>query len=154
MTKVIPLLLILGTVFPPIPDLIDLLPDVEFVDKTCPGINYPAITSVYDPALGGVNCDEDCGTVATGMLEDWMYEVAGACPAGLVGATIKFPAIDHTLRCVDKGGAIKGGWSERDNQCVVYFDTLWHLEKEGEEILGAPYWAWWYLEDWEINWND
>ncbi len=153
MTKVIPILLILGTVFPP-PDLINLLPDVHYIDKSCPGLDYPAIMSVYDPSLGGVNCDGDCTTVATGLLENWMYEQAGACPAELLGATINFPALDHALQCVDTGPAIRAGWSERDNQCVVYFDTLWHLEKEGEEILGAPYWTWWYLEDWEINWND
>ena len=149
MTKVIPLLLIIGTIFPPDrTDLMDLLPDIEFVDKSCSGIDYPAVMSVYDPTLGGWNCDDDCTTVSTGLLEDWMYEVAGACPMELLGQTVYFPAIDHTLECVDTGPAIKASWSERDNQCVVYFDTLWHLEKEGEQILGAPYWNWWFLEDW------
>ena len=153
MAKIIPALLILTITFPP-PDYPKLTqPYVDPFKKACPGLVYPAIMSVYDPGLGGWNCDDDCTTVSTGLLENWMYETAGACPMELLGATINFPAIDHALQCVDTGPAIKAGWSERDNQCVVYFDTLWHLEKEGEVILGAPYWAWWYLEDWEINWN-
>ncbi len=132
---------------------ISIQSSIEQHNRACPGIDYPAIMSIYDPDLGPPNCDEDCATVATGPLEDWMYEVAGACPARLLGATISFPAINHTLQCVDNGSAIRASWSERDDQCVVYFDTLWHLEKEGEEILGAPYWTWWFIEDWSVTWE-
>ena len=153
MTKVIPLLMILTATFPPpnYPKLVQ--PYIDPFKKSCPGLDYPAVMSVYDPSLGGINCDGDCTTVATGLLMDWMYEEAGACPAELLGATINFPALDHTLQCVDNGEEIKAGWSERDDQCVVYFDTLWHLEKEGEEILGAPYWTWWFIEEWSVAWG-
>lgn len=86
--------------------------------------------SVYDPELGGINCGADCSTVATGPLEDWMYETAGACPAPLLGSTVHFPDIDFSMQCVDRGTAIQAAWSDRDNQCVVYFDALWHLPDE------------------------
>ena len=156
MTKIAAVLLMWNMINPPpiSPDFSFLLPELpDFFEKNCPGLNYPAIMSVYDPALGGRNCDGDCTTVATGLLEDWMYEKAGACPMELLGATVYIPGIDHSIQCVDTGGAIKAGWSERDNQCVVYFDTLWHLEREGVTITGAPYWTWWFIEDWSVAWE-
>lgn len=121
----------------------------------CYGLDHPAVMSVYDPALGGINCDSNCAQVATGPLEDWMYEVAGACPTELLGRTVYFPAIGHTLACVDNGPAIKEAWSERDERCVVYFDTLWHLEKDETGLItGAPEWTWWLIKDWHvIDWS-
>ena len=115
--------------------------------------------SVYDPQLDShlldsdnVNCDNDCTTVATGPLEEEMYEVAGDCPMELLGKTVHFPVIDHTIKCVDTGGAIKASYSKRDKQCVVYFDTLWHLDRDGDgQIQGAPEWAWWFISEWEIS---
>ena len=116
--------------------------------------------SVYDPQLDNhlpdsqnINCDGDCGTVATGALKEEMYEVAGACPAELLGHSVHFPVISHTIACVDKGTAIKGAWSERDQQCVVYFDTLWHLNRDEDgNVIGAPPWNWWYIAEWEVIW--
>lgn len=130
-------------------------------EPVCPGLNYPAVMSLYDPDLGGPNCDGDCKTVATGPLEDWMYEVAGACPAPLLGSTVHFPGIEFSMQCVDRGTAIKAAWSERDRQCVVYFDALWHLPDEDKDgrvdrdedgsVLGVPYWFYWMVEDWTIT---
>ncbi len=119
----------------------------------CPGFDYPAVLSVYDPDLGGVNCDDDCSTVATGPVEDWMYGAAGACPAWFLGATIHFPDVGHSMKCVDTGPAIRSAWSPRDQECVVYFDAMWHLGRDGKKITGAPYWAFYWLENWEVQWN-
>lgn len=115
--------------------------------------------SVYDPQLDShlpdsenVNCDNDCTTVATGLLTEDMYEVAGACPVQLLGNTVRFDAVDHEILCVDTGGAIKASWSKRDAQCVVYFDTLWHLSRDEDgRIEGAPYWSWWFIDEWEVT---
>ena len=124
----------------------------------CPGFDYPAVMSVYDPQLDShlpdsqnINCDDDCTTVATGPLEDWMYEVAGACPVGYYHATIVFPNIGHRLRCVDGGPAIRAAWSNHHNQCVVYFDTLWHLDRKENKITGAPWWAMWMVPRWYVE---
>ncbi len=118
----------------------------------CPGLfDYPAIVTVYDPALGGINCDDDCSTVATGLFDESMYEVAGACPSALLGRKIHFPYLDLNLLCVDNGGDIEPTWSERDDRCIVFFDFLWRLEETEEgELLGAPFWNWW-LVDWTLE---
>lgn len=133
------------------------LPDMPPIE--CTGLDHPAVLSVYNPLLDShlpdewnINCDNDCSTVATGPFQDWMYKEAGACPVELLGQTVYFPDIDHTMQCVDTGGAIKAAWSDRDNQCVVYFDALWPLEREDGVVTGAPYWAMWYLDEWEIQW--
>ncbi len=123
----------------------------EYVPELHEGM--PAILTVYDPALGGVNCDGDCTTVATGLLTDEMYGVAGACPAEFLGATVYFDDIDVSMRCVDTGGMIGVAWSERDQEFVVYFDALWHLSKESGKITGAPYWNQWLLPNWRIAWG-
>lgn len=129
----------------------------------CPGLDYPAVMSLYDPDLGGYHCDDDCTTVATGPLEEWMYEQAGACPAELLGSTVHFPAIDYSMQCVDTGTLVIARWSERDEQCVVYFDAMWHLpDEDGDgrpdrneqgKIEGIPYWAYYFVEDWTVTWG-
>lgn len=136
----------------------DNLPTRPFLDpgpvsiKVCPGLNYPAVTSVYEPALGGINCDHNCGYVAIGSLENWMYGTAGACPSVLLYYTIHFPGIGHKIRCVDRGGAIEARWSEARQQCVVYFDTLWHLEEDEDgRLLGAPEWNYWMINEWYVT---
>ena len=139
------------------------LPDaVPVPEPLCPGLLYPAVMSLYDPDLGGWNCDDDCSTVATGLLQDWMYEVAGACPFEFTGWIIQFPDLDRSLQCVDRGTAVRARWSDHHDQCVVYFDVLWHLPDENGDgridrdenglIPGLPYWAYWKVEDWSASW--
>jgi len=115
--------------------------------------DYPAVMVVYDPALGGINCDHDCGTIATGRFEEWMYGEVGACDQSLLGAYITFHPIDLTIYCGDTGGAIKPTWSQRDNRMVLYFDVLWPLETDGNKIVGEPYWNYWLIEDWSVSWS-
>lgn len=109
----------------------------------CEGTDYPAIVTVYDPALGGINCDEDCTTIATGPFEEWMYKEYAACDASLLGQYVYFPEIGIRTRCMDTGGAVHAMWSQRDQQCVLPFDILWPLTEEP-----VPYWNWWFIEDW------
>ncbi len=109
----------------------------------CEGIDYPAIVTVYDPALGGINCDGDCTTLATGPFEPWMYKKYAACDESLLGWHTYFPTLDMRIRCMDNGGDVHAMWSQRDEQCVLPFDVLWPLADEG-----FPYWNWWFIEDW------
>ena len=112
----------------------------------------PAILTVYDPSLGGINCDNDCRTTATGLLTDDLYEKAGACHPSLLGATIYFDDINFSLTCVDTGGMVGVGWSKRDQEFVVFFDALWHLSVEGGKITGGPSWNYFFLQNWRVEW--
>ena len=115
--------------------------------------DLPAVVVVYDPTLGDGNCDDNCKTVATGPLEDWMYEAAGACDAELLGSTVHFPALDLSMECVDRGTAVRVIYSEHFERDVLYFDALWHLEKVDGVILGAPEWTGWLIKDWYVTWE-
>lgn len=112
-------------------------------DLTCRGTDHPAIVTVYDPALGGINCDEDCTTIATGPFEEWMYKNYAACDVSLLGHYVSFGVLGFSARCMDTGGEVHAMWSLRDQQCVLPFDILWPLVEEP-----APYWNWWFIEDW------
>jgi hypothetical protein len=149
MSRMIALLLLMApfSIFPE-PD-----PGPEPVDRYDYVLSLPAVTTVYDPALGDINCDADCTTVATGLLEDWMYESAGACDRDLLGATVHFPAINLSIKCVDRGGMIRPMYSEHYGQTVLYFDVLWHLEKIDGAIAGSPEWNYWLLNDWYVTWR-
>lgn len=106
---------------------------------------YHAVLSSYDPALGDINCDGDCGTVAMGLFNEAMYKVAGACPLDLYGATVYFPLLGREIHCVDTGPAITARYSTDNNMCGAYFDILWPLHKEP-----APEWAMYWTQDWEV----
>ena len=126
-----------------LPLLLFLLP-IEDVELTvCEGVDHPAIVTVYDPALGGINCDGDCTTIATGPFEPWMYKEYAACDISLLGRYIRFPVLDVRVRCMDTGAAVRARWSQRDERCVIFFDVLWPLTEEP-----TPYWNWWFIEDW------
>ena len=108
-----------------------------------PLTSYPAVMVIYDPRLGGINCDGDCLTVATGPLTEDMYFTSGACHQDLLGATVHFPAINFSMRCVDTGGLIDVGWNEYYQQEVLYFDAMW-------DASNPPPWVYWLLDDWEV----
>lgn len=124
--------------------LLCLLPD--YVPPPPPLTSYPALMVIYDPALGGINCDEDCSTVATGPLTEDMYFTSGACHPDLLGLTVYFPAIDFEMKCVDTGGMITVRYSDYYEQDVLYFDAMWDYFGEW------PYWNYWLL-DWEIEYG-
>lgn len=108
--------------------------------------DYPALMVIYDPSLGGINCDNDCTTVATGPLTDEMWFTSGACHPDLLGSTIIFPAIDFRMECVDTGGMITVAYNDYYEEEVIYFDVLWGAGN-------PPYWLYWLLEDWIIEWQ-
>jgi len=123
-----------------------LLPIEETNVFECTGIDHPAIVTVYDPALGGINCDGDCSTLASGPLEPYMYTQYAACDASLFGWYVYFPVLDLRVRCMDTGGSVRAFYSHRDQQCVLPFDILWPLTEDE-----APYWNWWFVENWEME---
>ena len=128
--------------------IICLLPDVY--EKMPPPVtlfDYPALLVVYDPRLGGINCDNDCSTVALGRLTDDMWFTSGACHPDLLGLTIYFPAIDFEMRCVDTGSMVTIAYNEHYQSMVVYFDVLW-------DSYNPPEWNYWLLEDWELNYGE
>lgn len=66
--------------------------------------------SHYDPAAGGINCDADCSTMASGdKVADWVGGRGGvyaaACPQEW-GHGTKFTAGGEVFECRDRGGWI------------------------------------------------
>jgi len=100
--------------------------------------------SIYDPALGGRNCDDNCKTVAMGYFHEDMYKVAGACVPWLYGATVYFPYLDQEFHCVDTFGIDALVYFPERQTCAPYFDLLWPLTEEP-----APYYTMWNL-DWQV----
>lgn len=106
---------------------------------------YPAVVTYYEPLDGGINCDDDCTTMATGSIEEWMYGQYMACHVDLLGAYVTFDGIG-TFRCMDTGGMIDLRWSEHHNAMVLYFDVLLHE---------TPEWNFWLLppDNWHVDWR-
>lgn len=134
-----------------LPDIIsDACQDTSLQD---PGLfSLPAVLTVYDPRLGGINCDADCGYFASGIPvgSEW-YGVAAACDAALLGRSVSFPALSLTVECVDTGGMIQPAYSDYYGRQVLYFDVMWPLEKVNGQVIGAPAWNYLLLESWEVS---
>lgn len=128
--------------------LLMLYPDPGPAIDACPlpAENYTnhGLMSLYDPELGGGNCDGDCGTVAMGLFHESMYGVAGACDESLYGSTIYFPYLGLRFYCVDNGSAIETVFLPHFGECGTYFDVAWPLHRES-----PPEWTMWSLE-WEV----
>lgn len=105
--------------------------------------SYPAVMVFYDPALGGINCDDDCSTVASGPFTTDMYKTAGACHPDLLSLTVYFPAIDLTMHCVDTGSLVTVAWNNYYQRTIIYFDVLWPAAE-------PPPWLYWLIYDWRI----
>ena len=67
--------------------------------------DFMVVTSYYVPSQGGINCDEDCTTMATGKITGDMYGKVGACPVEMLG--YKLTITGRHFTCRDTGGAIK-----------------------------------------------
>lgn len=85
------------------------------------------LVSMYVPMAGGVNCDQDCSTMATGIEP---FIGAAACDAQylyeyfeLAYAPDGFPTI---FQCLDTGGAVRGNLVD-----LVY------VPQEGESVADA-----------------
>ena len=124
------------------------LPFILMEGITCPPpppplTDFPAVIMAYDPALGGINCDGDCTTIATGPLELEMYGVVAACHPDLLYERILIPTIGE-FHCLDTGGAIGVDYNEHFDRDVIYFDILMDLEGE------RPPWAGMLISNWEV----
>lgn len=91
--------------------------------------NEALVLTAYDPSLGGTNCVEPCGQVATGYwfdVDDYWDGAEGlaACPEEWLGATIVIENFGR-LHCLDTGGAIKRWqWDEYYNRPVTHIDIM------------------------------
>ena len=103
--------------------------------------DLPAVVTWYDPSQGGINCNEDCTTVADGtkVTED-LYGVTAACDRRLLGRIVKIEGIG-TFRCRDTGGMIEPTWSRHYQRWILYFDVMLHEN---------PEWNYWLIEEWRV----
>ncbi len=106
--------------------------------------------SVYDPVLGGINCDDNCATVAMGEWYTDMYKVSGACPPELYGATLYLPDLDKEFHCIDTGPAVVA--VHYPGQLVSWLDVMWPLtEEDPPDYLGL--WFEYEVAEWGGAWT-
>lgn len=73
---------------------------------TAPRQEKPLKISWYDPALGGINCDSDCTTMASGVkVTPDRYGRTAACIRPWLGKTVVIAGLGE-FECLDTGGAI------------------------------------------------
>ena len=108
-----------------------------------PLTDFPAVIMAHDPGLGGINCDGDCTTIATGLLEPEMYGTVAACHPDLLYKRVNIPTIG-VFDCLDTGGAIGVDYNKHFERDVIYFDVLYDLEKD------TPSWAGMLITKWKI----
>lgn len=104
---------------------------------------YSAVLTYYEPLNGGRNCDDDCSTMSTGVIEEWMYGQYMACHVDLLGYYVTFEGLG-TWRCMDTGDLITVKWSPHYGEKVLYFDALLHETPEWN------FWRW-SAGDWHIE---
>lgn len=108
-----------------------------------PITEMPILVTWYDPALGGINCDEDCTTFADGTLvtpDD--YGRVGACIPEWLGASITIADLG-TFECRDTGPSIVIAYNEYYRGWVIHVDIL-HDK--------PPEWNY-QLYNWQLNWS-
>jgi hypothetical protein len=111
-----------------------------------PPTSYPLKMTLYDPVLGGWNCDDDCTTVATGKFYDSMYKQAASCPIQLLGNTINIDHLGKNYICVDTGPAVKPTYWK--DHCITWLDVVWPLHREP-----LPDWTYWEFDNWSVIWE-
>lgn len=103
--------------------------------------SYPAVVTFYAPERGGRNCDDDCTTTATGLVEEANYGLHMACHQDLLGLYVTFEGIG-TWRCMDNGDDITILWSPHHGRHVLFFDALLHEEPSWNFARWDPeYWC-------------
>lgn len=107
----------------------DIIKAILFAILGALGLQEPLLLTGYDPAEGGINCQEPCGQTALGywIQPDDYWDGASAlaaCPPEWLGATVVIENFG-TLRCVDTGGAIRRFvYNEYWGQYVSHIDIL------------------------------
>lgn len=100
----------------------------------------PLRISWYDPKLGGINCDHDCTTMASGVkVTPDRYGNTAACVREWMGAWIVMPGIGE-FQCLDTGGAII------EHPTFIYIDLLLH-----EPLPNAPFGT--MVHNWYLEWR-
>lgn len=100
----------------------------------------PLKISWYDPLLGGINCDSDCTTMASGVkVTEDRYGNTAACLREWIGQTVVIPGIGE-FKCLDTGGAII------EHPDYIYIDLLLH-----EPLPNAPWGT--MIYDWSLEWR-
>lgn len=123
---------------------------------------HPAFVNPYDPALGGINCDDNCANLANGYI--WTEEDYGrlaACPPRFMGCSVSFEN-DYDdlgpLLCYDTGGAHQAPrYVDKFNETVEYFDVLWDLSTEDGTMIPREQLPWWnhaLFYDWRADCSD
>jgi len=80
----------------------------------------PLKISWYDPILGGINCDSDCSTMATGTkVTEERYGNTAACIREWTGKTVVIEGLGE-FECLDRGGAII------EHEGYIWIDLLLH----------------------------
>jgi hypothetical protein len=82
----------------------------------------PVEITWYDPALGGINCNEDCTTIGSSTpLLDEHYGTVLACPIEFYGATFHIRG--------SKGGLADGEWTCLDGgSAMVVYDGVLRID--------------------------
>ncbi len=118
-----------------------LLVTVESLSCPPPLETMPLLATWYDPALGGINCQEPCNVFADGtaVTED-SYNVTAACLPQWLGRDIVVVGLG-TFKCRDTGGGIVVEWNEYYGRWVIRLDVLAHEE------ISCNYCLW----EWRLN---
>ena len=100
----------------------------------------PLKISWYDPLLGGINCDHDCTTMASGVkVTEDRYGNTAACLREWMGAYVVIPGLGE-FQCLDTGGAIV------EHPTFIYIDLLLH-----EPLPNAPFGT--MIYEWGLEWR-
>ena len=120
---------------------------IDCIPPRPPLRDIPILTTYYDPALGSINCNHDCNSLALVPMADSLYGVAAACPAELVGvdwtAVIYHPAIGERP-CLDRGGSVVVEYNQHLQKWVIRVDLL---------ETGPHPSNWSLLYDWSMRWE-
>ncbi len=115
----------------------------------------------YDPALGGINCDEDCTRTANGLLiQPEHYGTIAACHPSWMGCQVSFRN-DYgeagPFTCQDTGGALLAPkYVSKLDDFVQYVDILWDLTDENGDMIPWSQLPWWnhaVFDDYEVTCN-
>jgi len=107
----------------------------------------PIVTTWYDYALGGINCDSDCSMMADGSASvDATYYgddivSTAACIQEWVGETVMIDGLG-IFRCRDTGGDMIIEFNDVYREWVIHLDVLSH------SAIGCNYCLW---NSWEIE---
>jgi len=107
------------------------------------------LITAYDPALGGTNCVDPCGQMATGYWwteADYYDGIDGvaACPTDWLGHTIDIKHLGK-FRCLDTGGAI-----QRFVPNSYYDQLVTHVDILCKNPMDQS-WNYWLTDDWVLE---